>query len=515
MHTRFEGVTIDMLCPDPIVIYSTHQATPPAGFQGAWMSLSEDSRIAMRPSEELEVSRLASAAAALIFVDTKNAEHLQVAAHIACRIASMDEVAPPTIIVPHSSSAHSERMFDGDDAEWERWPEDLTKNTDAVIFGEPQGMRLACEVRSKIMQLSRVAHGLNEQMNQHRAKVMRVQYIEADIHEIVWEYLRVRFRTGLPGIDEELGPGQPEVVDGFVVGSKLGEGSFGVVCRLVDPQNLNSPSGQVIKMMAKQPISNFFGLASLKRELNVMEALSSEQYSHPNITKFYQVYHSESYVLFRLEDGGGMDLYKRLVRCEQQNLPLGLQKTTGIITQVMSALSHLHLGLKIAHRDVKPENLIVAETADSVTVKLADFDTAQFVPKGGLCRGIIGTFPFMAPEVMCGKRYDPLAADVWSLGTVSLEVLCRLNIMKKALNLYAPRNVSKREGEKLMTEKIYVFLRYGGSASKLVEKFMRPELITIKGDAQTLQEATLNVMPEQRWTAGDISEAKTTLFTAN
>ena len=116
-----------------------------------------------------------------------------------------------------------------------------------------------------------------------------------------------------------------------------------------------------------------------------MKALSSEQYSHPNITKFYQVYHSESYVLFRLEDGGGMDLFKRLVCCEQQNLPLGVHKTTGIITQVMSALSHLHLGPKVAHRDVKPENLIVAETADSVTVKLADFDAAQFVPKGVGC----------------------------------------------------------------------------------------------------------------------------------
>jgi hypothetical protein len=500
MHTRFEGVTIGMLCPDPIVIYSIHQVTPPAGFQGAWMSVFDE-------------SRLASAAVALLLVDTKNAEHLQVAAHIACRIASMDEGAPRTIIVPHSSSAHSERMFDGDDAEWERWPEDLTTSIDAVIFGEPQGMRLACEVRSKIMQLSCVAHRLNEQINQHLDEVMRVQNIEADIHFIVWEYLRVRCRTGLPGIDEELGLGQPEVVDGFVVGAKLGEGSSGVVCRLVDPQNLSSPSGQVIKMMAKQSFSNFFRLASLKRELNVMKALSSEQYSHPNITKFYQVYHSESYVLFRLEDGGGMDLFKRLVRCEQQNLPLGVHKTTGIITQVMSALSHLHLGPKVAHRDVKPENLIVAETADNVTVKLADFDAAQFVPKGGVCRGITGTFPFMAPEVMCGKRYDPLAADVWSLGAVSLEVLCRLHIMKKALNLYAHRNVSKRQGEKLMMEKIYIFLRYGGSASKLVERFMRPELNMIKGDAQTLQEATLNVIPEQRWTADDMSVAKTTLFT--
>jgi serine/threonine protein kinase len=328
----------------------------------------------------------------------------------------------------------------------------------------------------------------------------------------------VRLRTALPPIDENIEPGVPRTVEDLIVGQKLGEGAFGVVCRLVSPDQLNISAGEVLKLVDKKPITNFHGIAALKRQISVMQMLSSKAHSHPNIAKFFAVYHTETHVLFRIEYGGPLDLYKRLVLLEEKDMKLGINKAASILSQCMAALCHMHLGPQVAHRDLKPENIIVSERGDRIDVKLSDFDTAHIVAKpGSLCRGTIGTFPFMAPEVLLVRRYEPFPADIWSMAIVFLEVLCRVSILKKALGLPSITqgipHAEKMELERSTMEKISSFFSVPDNASMILQKYVRDDLQNLIDHKMTVvHEGMLAVNVPSRWSAADIWEGHSDLF---
>eukprot|EP00415_Alexandrium_ostenfeldii_P003519 UN3519 len=66
-----------------------------------------------------------------------------------------------------------------------------------------------------------------------------------------------------------------------------------------------------------------------------------------------------------------------------------------------------------AHLDVKPNNVLVSLKRG----KLADFETAQHLPKSGrMYLTGIGTPGFRAPELYKPMECDARKADIWSLG---------------------------------------------------------------------------------------------------
>jgi serine/threonine protein kinase len=99
---------------------------------------------------------------------------------------------------------------------------------------------------------------------------------------------------------------------------------------------------------------------------------------------------------------------------------LSLATTASYTKQVAAALQYAH-NLKVIHRDVKPENMLVGA---SQQVLLSDFGLSLFIPSHEQLstQNMAGTLPYMAPEQIRGK--PGIASDQYALGIAVYEWLC-------------------------------------------------------------------------------------------
>lgn len=108
---------------------------------------------------------------------------------------------------------------------------------------------------------------------------------------------------------------------------------------------------------------------------------------------------------------------------------LPVKRTLKIFIQVCDALSHAHQH-KIIHRDIKPGNIMLINTAnDTDVVKLFDFGFAKMMPQRGMAAqqitqhgDVLGTPLYMSPEQSRGKPLDS-RSDIYSVGCVMYEAL--------------------------------------------------------------------------------------------
>jgi hypothetical protein len=93
-----------------------------------------------------------------------------------------------------------------------------------------------------------------------------------------------------------------------------------------------------------------------------------------------------------------------------------------VAAQICDALAHAH-GKGIVHRDVKPSNVLLAES-DRIDVRLLDFGLAQMAEFDTLTAlgDVPGTLAYIAPERLQGLTATS-AADVWGIGVLLWEAL--------------------------------------------------------------------------------------------
>jgi len=100
-----------------------------------------------------------------------------------------------------------------------------------------------------------------------------------------------------------------------------------------------------------------------------------------------------------------------------------IENITPVCLGLIHGLVYLH-GLRIAHRDIKPDNLFIDRDRD-LCLKIADFDIAmQVKDEDEEVNDQCGTKGWMAPEVENkSSPYSPIKADRWSCGRVLLYLL--------------------------------------------------------------------------------------------
>jgi len=96
-----------------------------------------------------------------------------------------------------------------------------------------------------------------------------------------------------------------------------------------------------------------------------------------------------------------------------------------VFRQIIDGVNYLH-SMGLAHRDLKLDNCVM--TTDNI-VKLIDFGTATVFHYPGKhqipASGVVGSDPYLAPEVLTKDSYDPRLTDVWSVAIIFMCMILR------------------------------------------------------------------------------------------
>lgn len=117
--------------------------------------------------------------------------------------------------------------------------------------------------------------------------------------------------------------------------------------------------------------------------------------SHPNVVALHDVIETSEFVYIIMELAQGGELFQALI----DEGAYSEWDARRFIADLLEALRFLH-ELGIAHRDVKPENLLLTSASPKLaSIKLADFGLAALVEESSLLSNGRMTWAYCAPEV--------------------------------------------------------------------------------------------------------------------
>jgi serine/threonine-protein kinase len=191
---------------------------------------------------------------------------------------------------------------------------------------------------------------------------------------------------------------------------ELGRGGMATVWRARD---LRHDRDVAIKVLRPE-LSAAIGAERFQREIRL-----TAQLQHPNILPVFDSGDADGVLWYAMPLVEGASLRARLDR--EPRLPV--DDAVAIATEVADALAYAH-GCGIVHRDVKPENILLAHGHALV----ADFGIARAAAQAGGDRltqtGMaIGTLAYMSPEQATADPALDGRADQYSLGCVLHEML--------------------------------------------------------------------------------------------
>ncbi len=221
--------------------------------------------------------------------------------------------------------------------------------------------------------------------------------------------------------DPDLESGQQ--VGEYVVDAKLGEGAFGVVFRATHPL--------IGKVAAIKVLARRFSVDPEMVSRFIAEARAVNQIRHRNIIdifSFGQLDDGRHYYVMEYLEGETLDA--RITRDGK----LSLAEALPILRGIGRALDAAH-AKGIAHRDLKAENVFLANEGDAPTPparhvfpKLLDFGIAKLLaPDDGLKHKTrtgtpVGTPYYMSPEQCRGRDVDH-RTDLYAFGVLSYLLL--------------------------------------------------------------------------------------------
>lgn len=192
----------------------------------------------------------------------------------------------------------------------------------------------------------------------------------------------------------------------------LGRGGFGVVWLARDD---DLQMDVAIKFLSDTIVNNPEAIDDLKRETRY-----SLRLTHPNIVRIYGFLQSSDLAGVSMEyvDGGTLSALK----IDRPNRCFEVDDLGPIVAKLCDALQYAHTRAKVAHRDLKPGNLMVDSSGD---LKVADFGISRSISDTQTALTHIaasGTPAYMSPQQMMGER-SQITDDIYSLGATIYDLL--------------------------------------------------------------------------------------------
>ena len=201
----------------------------------------------------------------------------------------------------------------------------------------------------------------------------------------------------------------PLAAHGYTTQSPIAAGAFSMIVRAVD----NTSGKQVaVKTFNKAKVQKDPSLWQVTcREISVLQHLNSS--FHPHLANLLALHDNPISVHLVLEYCDGASL-QRVLQKLGVNIGMAENKVAELTAHLCSGLGHVH-SQGIAHRDVKPSNVVFVTAGDGrESVKMVDFG---FAIRCGdeRCYTNCGTPIYMAPEQNKSKpAYLGPPVDCWA-----------------------------------------------------------------------------------------------------
>ena len=254
--------------------------------------------------------------------------------------------------------------------------------------------------------------------------------------------------------------------DFYKIEKKIGEGTHGSIFQVL---NIKNGKRYAIKKIFSNDI---ILLKYIKKEFDlVYEAV------HPNILSIYGIYvkcfDSNTFSISVLMDLGETDWEIEINDRLYENKYYTENELMSILKQLVSGLAYLQKEKKIAHRDVKPENVIIFKNN---IYKLGDFGEAKGTRRADKLSTLRGTDTYMSPILYKGLKmakedvvHDLYKSDVFSLGySILYAVSLNHNIINEIRDLEKMENIKNILFKRMKP-------RYSDNFINIILKMINPE----------------------------------------
>ncbi|KAL3538228.1 hypothetical protein ACH5RR_001594 [Cinchona calisaya] len=140
---------------------------------------------------------------------------------------------------------------------------------------------------------------------------------------------------------------------------------------------------------------------------------------HPNVLKFVAAYKQPPTFMIITEYVSGGSLRSYLNKIERNRELLPLIKVIAMALDIARGMGYIH-SQGIVHRDLKPDNILIS---NDFHLKVADFGLACEESQCRRLTDIAGTYRWMAPEMVKGKKSNNRKIDVYSFGLILWELV--------------------------------------------------------------------------------------------
>ncbi|RLN27901.1 hypothetical protein C2845_PM05G18510 [Panicum miliaceum] len=196
---------------------------------------------------------------------------------------------------------------------------------------------------------------------------------------------------------------------------RVSEGGFGVVAKA-----RHRATGQVVAVKSLKPGSSDDdneGVCDLMREACFMAACRGEP-SHVGHHGLAREPGTRDYSLV-MDFVGPTTLFDVIRRRQRRDGPFLEADVRRVMRQLLAGAEAMHPH-GIVRQDMKPANILVG---DGGALKICDFGAAKYVGEQDPPYQMVGTRPYMAPEVLVENPDHDTLMDSWSLSCVMAELL--------------------------------------------------------------------------------------------